>query len=84
MRIAPLPEIVPTGHAPTAKRSDSSRLFNANRAHAVRYETSEHRTLALAPWIDYYNRRRPHGALQPPSTSHAAPSRLTDVHGNRN
>jgi transposase InsO family protein len=39
-------------------------------AYAVRYETSQHRTLALGPWIEYYNRRRPHGALshQPPAT----------------
>lgn len=33
-------------------------------AYAVRYETSHHRALALTPWIDYYNRRRPHGALR--------------------
>lgn len=38
-------------------------------AYAARYETSDHRTLALAPWIDYYNHRRPHGAL-----SHRAPA----------
>jgi transposase InsO family protein len=39
-------------------------------AYAVRYETSDHRTLALQPWIEYYNRRRPHGAIshQPPIT----------------
>lgn len=39
-------------------------------AYAVRYETSNHRALALTPWIDYYNHRRPHGALshQPPAT----------------
>lgn len=39
-------------------------------AYAVRYETSQHRTQALGPWIDYYNRRRPHGALshKPPAT----------------
>lgn len=39
-------------------------------AYAVRYETSHHRTLALAPWIEYYNRRRPHGALshKPPAS----------------
>jgi transposase InsO family protein len=37
-------------------------------AYAVRYKTSHHRTLALRPWIDYYNHRRPHGAL-----SHRAP-----------
>ncbi len=38
-------------------------------AYAVRYETSHHRTLALEPWIDYYNQRRPHGAL-----NHQAPA----------
>ena len=39
-------------------------------AYAVRYETSGHRALALGPWINYYNRRRPHGALghKPPVT----------------
>jgi transposase InsO family protein len=39
-------------------------------AYAVRYETSHHRALALGPWIGYYNRRRPHGALghKPPVT----------------
>ena len=37
-------------------------------AYAVRYETSHHRSLALPPWLDYYNQRRPHGAL-----SHRAP-----------
>jgi transposase InsO family protein len=39
-------------------------------AYAVRYETSIQRNLALMPWIDYYNHRRPHGALghKPPVT----------------
>jgi transposase InsO family protein len=39
-------------------------------AYAVRYQTSRHRSLALTPWIDYYNQRRPHGALshKPPAT----------------
>jgi transposase InsO family protein len=39
-------------------------------AYAVRYQTSRHRTLALKPWIDYYNQRRPHGAIshRPPAT----------------
>ena len=39
-------------------------------AYAVRYETSDQRNLALKPWIDYYNHRRPHGALshKPPAT----------------
>jgi transposase InsO family protein len=38
-------------------------------AYTVRYQTSDHRTLALTPWIDYYNHRRPHGAL-----GHRAPA----------
>ena len=38
-------------------------------AYAVRYETSQHRTLALRPWIEYYNRQRPHSAL-----GHRAPN----------
>ncbi len=39
-------------------------------AYAARYETSDHRNLALTPWIDYYNHRRPHSALghKPPVT----------------
>jgi transposase InsO family protein len=39
-------------------------------AYAVRYETSTQRNLALGPWIDYYNHRRPHGAVshKPPVT----------------
>ena len=45
------------------------QTLQRERAYAVRYETSEHRTLALAPWIDYYNHRRPHGAL-----SHRGPA----------
>jgi transposase InsO family protein len=32
-------------------------------AYAAVYRTSDHRGLALAPWLDYYNNRRPHGAL---------------------
>jgi len=42
-------------------------------AYAVTYQTSQHRTLALRPWIEYYNNRRPHSAL-----GHRAPAtRLT-------
>jgi transposase InsO family protein len=39
-------------------------------AYAARYETSEQRALALGPCLDYYNNRRPHGALakRPPVT----------------
>jgi len=32
-------------------------------AYAARYETSDHRALALKPWLDYYNHQRPHSAL---------------------
>jgi transposase InsO family protein len=37
-------------------------------AYAALYGTSHERRLALAGWLDYYNRRRPHGSLshQPP------------------
>jgi len=39
-------------------------------AYAAVYRTSDHRTLALEPWIEYYNQRRPHGALshRPPAS----------------
>jgi transposase InsO family protein len=44
-------------------------------AYICRYDTSDERNLELPHWIDYYNQRRPHGALghQPPITRlHAA------------
>jgi transposase InsO family protein len=44
-------------------------------AYIRRYDTSDERNLELPHWIDYYNQRRPHGALghQPPITRlHAA------------
>jgi transposase InsO family protein len=38
--------------------------------YAASYQSSRHRTLALTPWIEYYNQRRPHGALghRPPAS----------------
>jgi transposase InsO family protein len=44
-------------------------------AYAAAYTTSDQRALALAPWLDYYNHRRPHGALghQPPTARLRAP-----------
>ena len=42
-------------------------------AYAITYQTSQHRTLALGAWLEYYNYRRPHSAL-----GHRAPTtRLT-------
>ena len=38
-------------------------------AYAAVYQTSHHRALALGHWLDYYNHRRPHGAL-----SHRSPA----------
>jgi transposase InsO family protein len=39
-------------------------------AYAAVYETSRHRARALQPWVEFYNHRRPHGALghQPPAS----------------
>jgi transposase InsO family protein len=39
-------------------------------AYAAAYQTSHQRALALTPWLNYYNQRRPHGALshQPPAS----------------
>jgi transposase InsO family protein len=39
-------------------------------AYAAAYRNSRHRALALRPWLDYYNHRRPHGALshRPPAS----------------
>jgi transposase InsO family protein len=38
-------------------------------AYAAVYQTSEHRSRALQPWLRFYNHRRPHGAL-----GHQAPA----------
>jgi transposase InsO family protein len=39
-------------------------------AYGAIYGSSQERTAALPGWLDYYNRRRPHGSLghQPPLT----------------
>jgi transposase InsO family protein len=48
-------------------------------AYAAIYASSTERTRALTPWLDHYNRRRPHGSLnhQPPL------SRLTQLREQR-
>jgi transposase InsO family protein len=44
------------------------RTLLAGWAYGAIYRNSEERRLALTGWLDYYNRRRPHGSLshQPP------------------
>jgi len=39
-------------------------------AYAASYQSSAHRRRALLPWLEYYNRRRPHSALghKPPAS----------------
>jgi transposase len=39
-------------------------------AYAAVYQDDHHRTTALAPWLDYYNHKRPHSALghKPPAS----------------
>jgi transposase InsO family protein len=39
-------------------------------AYAAAYQSDQHRTKALAPWLDYYNHKRPHSALghKPPAS----------------
>jgi transposase InsO family protein len=32
-------------------------------AYAATYQSSQQRTIALAPWLDYYNDQRPHSAF---------------------
>ncbi len=39
-------------------------------AYAITYQTSQQRTVALGPWLEYYNTQRPHSALghRPPAS----------------
>jgi transposase InsO family protein len=49
------------------------KTLQADWAYAASYQNHRERAAALAPWLDYYNRRRPHSAL-----GHKPPvSRLT-------
>ena len=51
------------------------RTMLAGWAYGAIYRSSEERNAALAGWIDFYNRRRPHGAL-----SHKPPiARLNEL-----
>jgi transposase InsO family protein len=51
------------------------KTLQAEWAYAVSYQNHDQRARALAPWLEYYNRRRPHSALghKPPA------SRLTQA-----
>ncbi len=54
------------------------RTMLAGWAYGAVYRSSAERTAALPGWIDFYNRRRPHGAI-----SHQPPlSRLRQLSGN--
>ncbi len=54
------------------------RTMLAGWAYGAIYRSSHERTAALAGWLDFYNRRRPHGAI-----SHQPPlSRLRQLSGN--
>lgn len=53
------------------------RTMLGDWAHGAIYQNSSERTAALPGWLDYYNRRRPHGSL-----SHQPP--LTRLHAIRN
>ena len=47
-------------------------------AYGAIYRNSQERNAALAGWLDFYNRRRPHGALSPqPSALSPQPSALS-------
>jgi transposase InsO family protein len=52
-------------------------------AYARPFATSRERTAALAPWLDHYNRARPHAALahQPPATRLRQPAFLGSTDG---
>ena len=53
----------PTDPRPTAKPNDSSAPCSAAGPTARSTATAHERNAALAGWLDFYNRRRPHGAL---------------------
>jgi transposase InsO family protein len=50
------------------------QTLTRNWAHAITYLSSEHRRLALAPWLRFYNEQRPHASLNhlPPISRIAA------------
>ena len=53
----------PTGPAPTARPSASSAHCSAAGPTAPSTRNSAQRDAALSGWLDFYNRRRPHGSL---------------------
>ena len=64
----------PPAHStpPAAHQREAERFIQTmlrEWAYAAVYQSSDQRALALGPWLDYYNQRRPHGALghQPPA-----------------
>ncbi len=70
----------PRGPGPTDPRSNGKaerfiRTMLGGWAYGAIYRDSDERNAALAGWVDFYNRRRPHGAL-----SHKPPlARLSEL-----
>ena len=58
----------PTGRAPTARSSASTRRWRANGPTASSTAHTTTRAAALPHWLDHYNTARPHSSLggQPP------------------
>jgi len=58
----------PYGPPTNGKAERFIRTLLGGWAYGAIYRNSEERRLALAGWLDFYNRRRPHGSLahQPP------------------
>ena len=53
----------PTPPEPTAKPNGFIRTLKEQWAYGTCYQTSARRTRALRPWLNHYNRHRPHAGI---------------------